>query len=303
MNKKKVVEISTRIVFTERNIEMSRNVCCSYCSKSGHTINDCSKDDNIGVIFYSNIDPRFETFSTHMLRKLSSIVMIPVSQSREKLLTQLRVAYHEIQHQIRREEREVSRSTRPKSEKKVVEEGDCPICLESLEGKSKCVTRCGHTFCMECMTINLTTRSNACPLCRGDVIDESVVKSTESYMSNNNTPDGSFDRDVLDVFLGEEDSNNPLPMPLLWNEIDTEDLDIDNVSSIDHSMSLSELDTDMESIYDTLDDNSVLSVSTMPRTPIGSRIRMSVPNAPPRRREREVSYGDEYIPLSLSQLS
>ena len=44
----------------------------------------------------------------------------------------------------------------------------CPICLESLSetGATMLTTSCGHQFCASCLRA-ATTRSAACPLCRG----------------------------------------------------------------------------------------------------------------------------------------
>ena len=40
---------------------------------------------------------------------------------------------------------------------------NCPVCYE--ESKDTVMTRCGHSFCRECL-INWTTEHGTCPMCR-----------------------------------------------------------------------------------------------------------------------------------------
>eukprot|EP00964_Phaeocystis_antarctica_P020047 scaffold11064_cov63-Phaeocystis_antarctica.AAC.4 len=46
--------------------------------------------------------------------------------------------------------------------------GDCPLCLEPL--KAATVTRCGHSFCQQCLH-EWTAQKPTCPLCRTAVTD------------------------------------------------------------------------------------------------------------------------------------
>ena len=50
--------------------------------------------------------------------------------------------------------------------------GDCPLCLEPL--KAATVTRCGHSFCQECLHEWLAQKAT-CPLCRTAVTDLAVA--------------------------------------------------------------------------------------------------------------------------------
>ncbi|CAH0405799.1 unnamed protein product [Chilo suppressalis] len=44
--------------------------------------------------------------------------------------------------------------------------GDCPICMESLLNVAVASTRCGHVFCMSCISAALTVSGKRCPTCR-----------------------------------------------------------------------------------------------------------------------------------------
>jgi len=43
---------------------------------------------------------------------------------------------------------------------------ECPICL--LEIKEKCLTKCGHSFCVNCIRIYLENMGTFCPICKTD---------------------------------------------------------------------------------------------------------------------------------------
>ena len=45
----------------------------------------------------------------------------------------------------------------------------CGICLETLEKTNVCVTKCGHSFCLECIIKN-TNYKNNCPICRREIV-------------------------------------------------------------------------------------------------------------------------------------
>ncbi|XP_063546138.1 uncharacterized protein LOC134754011 [Cydia strobilella] len=44
--------------------------------------------------------------------------------------------------------------------------GECPICLDNLQGGSIASTNCGHVFCLECIKQSLKSRGKRCPTCR-----------------------------------------------------------------------------------------------------------------------------------------
>ena len=63
-----------------------------------------------------------------------------------------------------------------KTSTKVMVEDDveeCPICYNELGATNFCVTKCGHKFCMDCVTQHLAN-SIACPMCRTDIVEKVV---------------------------------------------------------------------------------------------------------------------------------
>ena len=53
----------------------------------------------------------------------------------------------------------------------------CCICMEDLQadGKNVCTTKCGHTFCFDCMAQSINANNNACPLCRCELVKRRKV--------------------------------------------------------------------------------------------------------------------------------
>ena len=66
----------------------------------------------------------------------------------------------------------------------------CPVCLEHFgDARSRCVTRCGHTICNECITRLATPH---CPLCRAP-------------MWGGKPEEGAEDRDTLSRQIAEDE--------------------------------------------------------------------------------------------------
>jgi len=59
-------------------------------------------------------------------------------------------------------------------------ETHCPICLEVLGTKNIFITKCGHTFCGDCMITN-TQITNTCPICRQNVIERVTDEQVTQY--------------------------------------------------------------------------------------------------------------------------
>ena len=49
------------------------------------------------------------------------------------------------------------------------EEIECIICFKEISDRNKCITKCNHLFCFECIFIYFQNK-NECPLCRGALI-------------------------------------------------------------------------------------------------------------------------------------
>lgn len=59
---------------------------------------------------------------------------------------------------------------------------ECPICLDPLKNKTKIITKCNHTFCIECF-FNLY--EPVCPLCRKNLKDSLTSKPLAVILKNN----------------------------------------------------------------------------------------------------------------------
>ena len=72
-------------------------------------------------------------------------------------------------------------------------EHTCSICLSGIDKKDCCVTKCGHKFCLTCLSTSLQQRPT-CPLCRATLVpevnnDEDMIESYQNglYDGRENT--------------------------------------------------------------------------------------------------------------------
>jgi hypothetical protein len=53
-----------------------------------------------------------------------------------------------------------------KKKVKKIKTDECPICYDKLEDINVCTTKCGHSFCMDCMKKVFKKKKSKCPICR-----------------------------------------------------------------------------------------------------------------------------------------
>lgn len=58
------------------------------------------------------------------------------------------------------------------------ENSECLICLNRIKNQS--ITKCGHVFCTECITMN-TLYNSTCPICRTGIDVEKIYRVTSSF--------------------------------------------------------------------------------------------------------------------------
>lgn len=62
---------------------------------------------------------------------------------------------------------------------------ECPICYELLGETNVCITKCGHKFCIGCL-FKHSERSNDCPMCREQIVDNFENRNNRSRSSSFN---------------------------------------------------------------------------------------------------------------------
>jgi hypothetical protein len=62
---------------------------------------------------------------------------------------------------------------------------ECPICYEPLGETNVCITKCGHKFCIGCL-FKHSERSNDCPMCREQIVDNFENRNNRSRSSSFN---------------------------------------------------------------------------------------------------------------------
>jgi Uncharacterized conserved protein, contains RING Zn-finger len=65
----------------------------------------------------------------------------------------------------------------------ILKEFECPVCFSTIKDAS--VTKCGHSFCKECIEECLNRR-HECPNCKNETTIEQLVRNfnTDSIISN-----------------------------------------------------------------------------------------------------------------------
>lgn len=70
----------------------------------------------------------------------------------------------------------------------------CPICMDELKKTNISVTKCGHSFCFQCI-IQHTKGDNRCPLCRATITEDNVQPLV------NNQEQEDIDHRLIDTLL------------------------------------------------------------------------------------------------------
>lgn len=171
---------------------------CSYCQSESHNISNCTVDNHLyeTILYNSRVCPDFMKMSNKTLKKLASICQYKTSLPR----AQLNILLSRVWEFNNKQYCELTNTA------KVIESEECSICLDKIGTTNKCVTKCGHMFCLECMVIHCK-KNNTCPLCREKV--HNVQQPLPDYVSIEQLPD------VLDNELRLDDlsviSNNINP--------------------------------------------------------------------------------------------
>lgn len=91
-------------------------------------------------------------------------------------------------------------------------EDNCPICFESLEDVTVCTTKCNHKYCAPCFIRHMSNpKSNgSCPLCRNDLMDESLLEALEyvSSVNENKKKQSNISFDDVTLLLSMNEMNN-----------------------------------------------------------------------------------------------
>lgn len=78
---------------------------------------------------------------------------------------------------------------------------ECNICFEIMEHKNISITKCGHSFCLDCMIKSLSLKTT-CPTCR-----EILIENKLSF-SENNEPNNILTITPLTPYISDIDFNS-----------------------------------------------------------------------------------------------
>lgn len=87
---------------------------------------------------------------------------------------------------------------------------DCAVCFESIGSINCTTTKCGHTFCFQCIGKVIINNNNTCPLCRENLIEgininvegDNITIIEENYDSDSDTESMSDDDNNV-IFIRE----------------------------------------------------------------------------------------------------
>ena len=184
---------------------------CSYCECNTHCIKNCSVDTTeLSKLFDSSVEPDFANMSMRLLKKLASIIGVPTSYPKIRLILICKRYWigrnkHRNQHDNNTDSSSDLRNPSStgsgadagantgananaganagadadadaNTKSQLLENDTCPICMENIDlagngtALAVCRTSCGHTFCTSCFT-KCVLRKNSCPMCRAEIID------------------------------------------------------------------------------------------------------------------------------------
>lgn len=100
----------------------------------------------------------------------------------------------------------------------------CGICLELLEKTNVCVTRCGHSFCLECIIKN-TNYKNNCPNCRKEIVkninkEEENEENEEEENEEDNEEENEEEENQYN-YIGRLDEEDCYHFPIVIEDIET----------------------------------------------------------------------------------
>ena len=80
----------------------------------------------------------------------------------------------------------------------------CAICLEEIQKTNNCTTPCGHHFCLQCLFQSLQSNTS-CPMCRNELIPDSVINQEEEDDDDGNYEDDDDDDDGESLEYNSDD--------------------------------------------------------------------------------------------------
>jgi hypothetical protein len=85
---------------------------------------------------------------------------------------------------------------------------ECAVCLENIGSTNCTTTKCGHTFCFQCIGKVIVNNNNTCPLCRESLIDgidtvayDNITIIDDDYSSDSDNE--SMDEHNTVIFIKE----------------------------------------------------------------------------------------------------
>lgn len=209
---------------------------CSYCECNTHCIKNCSVDTTeLSKLFDSSVEPDFANMSMRLLKKLASIIGVPTSYPKIRLILICKRYWigrnkHRNQHDNNTDSSSDLRNPSStgsgadagantgacaganagadagadadaNTKSQLLENDTCPICMENIDlagngtALAVCRTSCGHTFCTSCFT-KCVLRKNSCPMCRAEIIDNNEY--THIQYNNEHIQNSS---DTIDSYI------------------------------------------------------------------------------------------------------
>ena len=208
---------------------------CCYC-RQNHPITNCPHDKGLISLLDNPIQPIFEQFTLRVIKRIASLYGVKTSLSKAVLIGHLTKIWKGIHGQ-----KEMAKSFSPTCEKNIVmcspitqkqpqkrkENESCPICMEIIDetGKNVTTTKCGHSFCTECILKTvLCNSSNAkkCPMCRANLLQEADENNVNV---NNRVRSVSSDNDEFSWVIDDVELEIPTHAPIFPESIETIQLD------------------------------------------------------------------------------
>uniref|UniRef100_A0A6C0C3B0 RING-type domain-containing protein n=1 Tax=viral metagenome TaxID=1070528 RepID=A0A6C0C3B0_9ZZZZ len=121
---------------------------------------------------------------------------------------------------------------------------ECAVCLENIGSTNCTTTKCGHTFCFQCIGKVIVNNNNTCPLCRESLIDgidtledDNITIIEDDYSSDSDNESMSEHNTVIFIKEGNVDYMTKRFKEAGYNDSDLMSLYLDKFQPTD-AMSL-----------------------------------------------------------------
>lgn len=143
---------------------------CSYCRQIGHNIRTCpiAEQEILNSIQSTNDVLQNDIEELLLAEDIEELLLPDDIENISDLETDDEMPELISDDDIVSENVENKEGDTGEKNTKVFESEECSLCLNTLGNCNKCITQCGHMFCLSCL-VTASKYKDECPLCRSSL--------------------------------------------------------------------------------------------------------------------------------------